>query len=196
MVEDSMDPGPVPILQSNLPSLLGSKADNLPSKVLTSKMSGRLLAMAFLPHMGNMTSSYVSSDDSSMATTEIIQRPAKAKLVAMTTFPRESDLMFWQEATKVESWSHCLFSKNCLLDHSSVKSLAWLTLALPLANCGKKLISRFFGRVSHGPDYLRFYIILFIVVPHQAIVLAFHWLILKLALFKNRPSCLPTSFLQ
>ena len=61
-----------------------------------------------------------------------------------------------------------------------------LTLALPLANSGKKLISRTFGTVSHGPDYLRFYIILFIVVPHQAIVLASHWLTFKAALFQKR----------
>ena len=40
--------------------------------------------------------------------------------------------------------------------------------------------------MSHGPDYLRFYIILFIVVPHQAIVLASHWLTFKAALFQKR----------
>ena len=142
MVEDSMDPGPVPILQSNFPSLLGSKADNLPSKVLTSKMSGRLLAMAFLPHMGNMTSSYVSSADSSMATTEIIQRPAKAKLVAMTTLPKESDLMFWQEATlRLESWSHCFFLK--LPKHSLVKMSCLVDFGA--SNCKFRLKNWFQG---------------------------------------------------
>ena len=103
MVEDNIDPGPVPMLQSSLPSLLGSKADSLPSKVLTSNTSGWCLAIVFWPQIGKMTSSYFSSDVSSIATTEIIQRPAKAKLVARTTFPRESDLMFWQEATTLES---------------------------------------------------------------------------------------------
>ena len=176
MVEDNIDPGPVPMLQSSLPSLLGSKADNFPSKVLTSKTSGRFLTKVFWPQMGKMTSSYFSSVESSIATTEIIQRPAKAKLVAKTTLPRESDLMFWQEATTLESWS---FLFKITKDHSSVKRLGWTDFGASTLQIPVKIGFKDFSCVTHSWRFLRFYIILFIVVPHQAIVLDSDWSIFR-----------------